>query len=1738
MKAKVNHVTEKQVHVWGKVAIVIIMIVLAVLFDNNASSAAAQKKTISAAACQHEYEWVTVLEPTCTKAGKSECKCKHCGFVSRGQEIPMVDHSWNKGSVTTAATCTSTGTKTFKCTVCGKTKTESIKALGHDYQPKTISEATCAKAGKVEDTCTRCGHVIRGYEIAKKEHTWNKGTVTKAATCTATGTRTYKCKVCGETKTETISKTAHDYQWVVVIKSTCTTGGKEEKKCTVCGYSIDGHETPSNGGHSWQVTSVKDPTCTTTGATNYKCTKCGETKSESIPAQGHSYQPKTVLEATCAKAGKVEDTCIRCGHVIRGYEIAKKEHTWDSGTVTKAASCTATGTRTYKCKVCGETKSETISKTEHNYQWVVVIKSTCTSGGKEEKKCTVCGYAIDGHETPSNGGHNWQVTSVKNPTCTTNGATNYKCTKCGETKSETIPAPGHNYQTKTVVPSTCAKAGKAEDTCTRCGHVAKSYELPIPQHSWNNGTVTTVGDCGKDEVTTYKCSVCGTTKTVVTKSATGNHNYQWKTVQAPTCTKAGKEEKICTVCGIINETREIGCPGHRNCKWTTVSKPTGTSVGKENYVCSVCMTIVKSREVYLVSYDANGGSGAPSSQIKSQGVAINLSSTVQTRSGYTFIGWSTSATSATASYTAGTSYTVDKNTTLYAVWQGGNCYVVFDANGGSGTVPSKLNVKRGGTVEIPKSSLSRNGYYFLGWSTSKTATAAVYKGGSTLTLNNSITLYAVWQARMWTLTFDKNGGSGSTPAMRKVTHGKTVAVGNCTLKRDNYYFMGWAEDAKASSAKYNSTSSIVMTKDLTLYAVWKPQTYRLTFSANNGTGSVPATISATYGSNVVIPKCSTVKRSGYYFLGWATSSSNAKKVYKSGMTFQLNTNVTLYAVWQQATPEKVTLTFKANGGESAPSTIPVNVGTPVSIPSFTMKREGFWFKGWALKSTATKPDFTSKSDPFKLSENMTLYAVWEKATVTEENKITITFNVNGGDPKSAPNSICKPEGTEVTIPTYKGVREGFWFKGWATAPTATEPEYTSKTAPFKLTKNMTLYAVWTKAVSADDNKRTITFNMNGWDSKNAPEPITVTKGTYVKIPYYTAKREGFTFKGWAVKNEATVPDYLNKSDPNEFELNENMTLYAVWTEHTFNIGFSGNSKGVQGIPGGKTKYYTKDLVLPSQKPTLSGYTFVGWAESPTATTAKWTPGQSLRENRDITLYAVWVKKYTISYYCNGGSVDGKAQFNEYCTGDTQTLQYRATAAGYTFAGWTVENSRTNLIYSENDTLKKVLEEVGTEVDTINLQAVWCWGNPEVHLLGTNKGEVYLFGMNTHIYIPRSRFSELKTELANHKGFTDTSKDDDITKEGVLLETIRNVLYYRGSGYRIDDICMVLTGMIDSINNKTDYLELLVYNDIDGISVNEIKGNLAVISDNEGTWYDLASFENKLKQLIANSGGAKISGFDSFITTESDKNVTVKPDGTKKKKTYYGVVQNEILNDPVFIKEVQALCDEAARYQMAMSGSATDPATMQMQELAIQNYSAELWKHIKSGICGAAAAASVYLYLEKEEAEFTYTDIRDLLIEYMQEESDWEDWITRAFSSGDGWWSVTDFLEKKMNVSASSGFGDLGRFGLDDFRGQGYKNISKMLSNDIPVIMAFLSREEELRFLDSSGNMMDSAGSHFFVVTGFLESSDGLQKYIRVATSWESNGKDIGYINWYEFAEKANRGFWGEKGTGYITITKK
>lgn len=476
----------------------------------------------------HTWELVSTTPATCTIGEIQHYKCSVCGETKDVTlSNPLGEHSWDNGKVTKKATCTEDGEKTYTCTVCNTTKTEVISATGHQHKEvRNAKKATCTEDGYTGDTyCKDCGEKLEtGSVIKKLGHTWDNGVITKEATETEEGVKTYTCKTCGETKTESIPVTSHHWD---------------------------------------QGTITKKATCTENGEKTYRCTDadCDKTYVETIPATGHQHtEVRDKKDATCEKDGYSGDTyCKDCGQLIsKGAIVKATGHSWDSGKVTEAATCKKEGTKTYTCKNCGETKTESIPKTEHQWDNGKVTKeATCKEEGSKTYTCSICGDTKT--ETISKKDHTWDEGKVtKKATCTGDGLKVYTCKNCGETKEETLKATGHQHtEVRNEKKATCTEDGYSGDVyCKDCGElIKKGSATEKADHTWKL-TKEQNATCEADGSKTYTCEVCGETKTEAIK-ATGHQFSAWKTIQEQSVFNDGVQERTCSICG-KKETRNTG----------------------------------------------------------------------------------------------------------------------------------------------------------------------------------------------------------------------------------------------------------------------------------------------------------------------------------------------------------------------------------------------------------------------------------------------------------------------------------------------------------------------------------------------------------------------------------------------------------------------------------------------------------------------------------------------------------------------------------------------------------------------------------------------------------------------------------------------------------------------------------------------------------------------------------------------------------------------------------------------------------------------------------------------------------------------------------------------------------------------------------------------------------------------------------------------------------------------------
>lgn len=319
---------------------------------------------------------------------------------------------------------------------------------------------------------------------------------------------------------------------------------------------------------------------------------------------------------------------------------------------------------------------------------------------------------------------------------------------------------------------------------------------------------------------------------------------------------------------------------------------------------------------YYVSYNLNGGSGDFPAQAKVYGGSVNIHNRQPTRVGYTFKGWGTSATTTTPSYYTNSKYSGNASITLYAIWSANTYSIEYNANGGTGA-PSKhtYTYSYTGAINLQSGKPTREGYTFLGWSLSATATEKTYDAGQYWYRSNpgNYVLYAVWAINTYRFTVYANGGelvSGTDVFSAIANYNAVVSVPVAT--RIGYTFAGWAVTGKGNLTQVGDAYRCTMgTSDVQLTAQWTVNEYAITFDANTNGGTPSKIIGYDYGDYVHTNEAAFYIPTKPYceFVGWYTVPEDTEDKPVNLNTLVVRDNLTLYAHFE----EKNTMLVSAEG---------------------------------------------------------------------------------------------------------------------------------------------------------------------------------------------------------------------------------------------------------------------------------------------------------------------------------------------------------------------------------------------------------------------------------------------------------------------------------------------------------------------------------------------------------------------------------------------------------------------------------------------------------------------------------------------------------------------------------------------------------------------------------------------------------------------------------------------------------
>ena len=575
-------------------------------YFKNADATEAYAENEWVVPAKHDEKWVSAKEPTCAEAGyKGHWLCKVCGLTFADKSLTQVidivkpatgNHTYDDGAETTAPGCTTTGIKTYTCTLegCGASYTEVIDATGHTFgAKKSAKAATCVANGY--DSYKQCT-VCTKYFAADAEVTSTDAKDDKSAFDTP------------------INPDAHSFSKSFSIdqKASCTADGSKSKHCTRSGCTATTEVTAiAKREHTLaDTTQVTAPTCTEVGTMGQECTNeatdeyeaCEYTTTRDIDATGHTPSENQVIPATCTTEGyegAVICTVPTCRAIISNTKvIAPLGHDWEELEGHLAATCTEAGKNNLRCKNpgCGITDTSVVPAS-HTYpeNWDVITEAGCTTAGVQIKDCTKCDDTSDGvrikEPIPATGHKFGDITEAVVATCAAGGNDAYKqCTVCSK-----------YFAADAAVDSV---AGVAE---------ASAFNTAIDDTNHDFATDFTIdkqATCTEDGSKSKHCSRCVAT-TDVTTIEKRNHALADTTEAAtPTCTAVGTMNQKCTneeataeyaACDYTT-TREIPALGHNFATTYTVDeKATCDANGSKSMHCSRCAA--KTGETVILKRD-------------------------------------------------------------------------------------------------------------------------------------------------------------------------------------------------------------------------------------------------------------------------------------------------------------------------------------------------------------------------------------------------------------------------------------------------------------------------------------------------------------------------------------------------------------------------------------------------------------------------------------------------------------------------------------------------------------------------------------------------------------------------------------------------------------------------------------------------------------------------------------------------------------------------------------------------------------------------------------------------------------------------------------------------------------------------------------------------------------------------------------------------------------------------------
>ncbi|WP_294430196.1 InlB B-repeat-containing protein [uncultured Treponema sp.] len=682
---------------------------------------------------------------------------------------------------------------------------------------------------------------------------------------------------------------------------------------------------------------------------------------------------------------------------------------------------------------------------------------------------------------------------------------------------------------------------------------------------------------------------------------------------------------------------------------------------------------------YNIVFDANGGTfPGEKSQSESYPFVFDEETALPSaeklglsRKGYSFNGWALSKNQPASSplyedceVIPNSDYGIpnlsdkkDSTVRLYALWLRNDIKLIFDANGGTGSMSSvEVNFDKL-PQNLPLSTLSRDGYTFGGWNTSADGSGTYYLDGESITKSNypshsseTVTLYAQWYIVSYIVDFDSKGGSF---VQSQIIEWNSRARTPEAPSRTGYDFAGWytSTDGGETLSKNAYDFETPVSENFVLYAKWNVQSYTVTFVANaeDATGSMNAQIFKFSD----LPKNlseNAFSREGYSFSRWNTKpDGSGKNYYLDGTEIAeynwFTEDVTLYAQWDILT---YSVNFYLTDVPSTTYYITHNQKVPEPAEPY---RIGYDFAGWYVSSDGgiTLGDEYDFESP--VTSDIDIYAKWIEQTCT------VSYFANDEDATgSMSTQIIKFSEIPVTLNFNEFQKEGYDFISWNTDSEGNGRAHVdSESISFENWQSgiLNLYAQW------KIKEFTVTF-------------IDLTTGAELDVQTVQWKQRAtrpedpvsdyYIFLGWDSDSY-----YLSEVDY-EFdfstEIISDTIVYSKWEPKKFTLTFDGNDASSGSMESMEFTYGVPQQ-LPKNEFTKTGNIFAGWSTSSLASYVTYTDGAIIYVDSDLTLYAKWTQR---------ASFFGESKLQ--CTIDDENEQMIFEALGsYDVYEWSVDNVR-------------------------------------------------------------------------------------------------------------------------------------------------------------------------------------------------------------------------------------------------------------------------------------------------------------------------------------------------------------------------------------------------------------------------------------------------------------------------------